>query len=157
PRVARGRKVQYLVTDRNSDAEGLVGAAPAKDAERQILQREIRFGIVRAGDPATERRVVSLVDLRNHTSPSASSSATRSSKEQEPNESTNSRRARAISTWRTRWFRQERPSPSKRSASGDVSSSSATASLSGRPVQTRTAAASRLRNPCIGAVGLSGA
>ena len=44
-------KVQDLIADRHSDSRAL-SAAGAKDAERQVLDRKVAAGLVRAHHPA---------------------------------------------------------------------------------------------------------
>jgi len=59
--IARGMKVDNLVADRHADAERLARVAPAKRAERQVLDRKVRRRIVGGIHPARERHVVRFV------------------------------------------------------------------------------------------------
>ena len=64
--LAAAAKVQHLVADGHADARGLGAPAAAEDAQGQVLDGEVAAGVVGADHPASQARVVRVVDRTDH-------------------------------------------------------------------------------------------
>jgi hypothetical protein len=63
--LCSGARIEYLIADGNADAR-LTARSGAKNAERQILNREVASRLIGAFDPRPHRGVMRFVGARGH-------------------------------------------------------------------------------------------